>query len=515
MVSITCYGGVSEIGGNKILVNFEKGGMFLDFGQSYKAEGEYFEEYLKPRSKSAYYDLTLLDILPRINGIYRQDAFCPTGMDACIPNVQKYWGKPLKSFEEEKDTGWTPDAVWLSHAHMDHAGYIGYLGDIPIVCSEETKKLLNATSDVGNLQGYESDILEMKKRKIEKIKSGFFPGALRISTETATPRKYPEFKENDPYITSHEISITGFYVSHSVPGAMACLIESDDKQILYTGDIRFHSKENPDLSCLDNLSPDVMICEGTNIEDTEPDNEQKVQDDIQDLISKTDELVMIGFAWKDLERYETIRDAALDEGRTPVFDPRLAYTLAQFGRDIYDEGASVFVERCENMIYSEADYSKAKHKAGLMDFDLWDSKKDTRKVDTCHLDKGVYANDLHDEPNAYVLHLDYYRFKNLLDIQPAPGSKYIRAQCEPFNKRMELSNERLQRWLRHFKINQDHDFKPYQFHASGHACGPDIIEFIKRIKPKNVIPIHTEHPEAFKQLNMNVIIPEYGKEIKL
>jgi len=517
MVSITCHGGINEIGGNKILVNFKKGSVFLDFGQSFKAEAEYFEEFLQPRSKSEYYDLTILGLLPRINGIYRHDAFCPNGLEACIPQAKQFWEPPLKSYEENKEKGWTPDAVWISHAHLDHSGYIGYLGNIPIICSEETKLLTKAINDVGNMSGFQSDILEMKPRilKNRSKNRGYFPESLYIDNDDPKPRTYPDFTAVKPYTTENEITITGFPVSHSVPGAMACLVEADDKQIFYTGDIRFHGRENPDLSNLDGLAPDVMIIEGTNIEDAEPDNEQKVQENIQNLISKTDELVMVGFAWKDLERYETVRDAAIKEGRIPVFDPRLAYTLARFGRDIYDEGASVFVERCQSMIYSEDDYTRSKHKAGLMDFKLWDSKNATRRTDTCHLEKGVYAYDLHNDPNAYVLHLDFYRFKNLLDIQPAAGSKYIRAQCEPFNPRMELSNERLHRWLKHFEINPDHDHRPYQFHASGHACGPDIIEFINRIKPKNVIPVHTEHPEAFKQLDMNVIIPEYGKEIKL
>lgn len=515
MVNITCYGGVNEIGGNKILVNYAKGGLFLDFGQSFKAEAEFFEEFLQPRSKSEYHDLTTLGLLPKINGIYRQDAFNPNGIETCLPNVQQYWKKPLKSYEEEHETGWTPDAVFVSHAHLDHCGYIGYLGNIPIYCSEKTKILIKSITDVGNMQGYRSDILEIKLRIVKQRKSGYFPGSSYIDSDDPIPRDYPEFKNNTAYTTENEITITGFDVSHSVPGAMASLIEAEDTQILYTGDIRFHGRENPDLSHLDGLSPDIMICEGTNIEDTEPDNEKQVQQDIEDLISETEELVMVGFAWKDLERYETVRDAALSEGRIPVFDPRLAYTLARLGQNIYDEGASVFVERCQNMIYSEDDYTRAKHKAGLMDYDLWNSKKDTRKTDLCHLEKGVYSYDLQTDPSAYVVHLDFYRFKNLLDIQPSSGSVYVRAQCEPFNKRMRLSNERLHSWLKHFDINSDNDYRPYQYHASGHACGPDLLEFIERVNPKNVIPIHTEKPKAFKKLPMNVIIPEVGVELSL
>lgn len=515
-MEVTCYGGVSEIGGNQILLESGDGSLFLDFGQSFKAEGYFFEEFLQPRSKSAFFDLSYLGLLPEINGIYRKDVFYPEGVDTCSPISRSYWTQTLESFENAKtNDNRTPDAVFISHAHLDHCGYIGYLGNIPLYCSEETRILMKTITEIGNQKGFEKELDEFKYRTVKTRASGFFPGSPYVTTNQTVTRTYPELKNKIQTETENGISITGFNVSHSVPGAMACLIETDDTQILYSGDIRFHGRNNPDLSGLDGLSPDLMICEGTNIDDTEPDNEEKVQEEITDHISKTEELVMVGFAWKDLERYETVRDAAQSEGRIPVFDPRLAYTLARLGRDIYSEGASVFVERCESMIFSPGDYSKQKHKAGLMEYDLWDNKKATRNTDITHLEKGVFAHDLRSDPNAYVLHLDYYRFKNLLDIKPNNGSIYIRAQCEPFNKRMELSYERLENWLRFFKINPENNFKPYQCHASGHACGPDIKEFIERVHPKKVIPIHTENPKAFETLRFEVVIPQKNLPISI
>ena len=101
----------------------------------------------------------------------------------------------------------------------------------------------------------------------------------------------------------------------------------------------------------------------------------------------------------------------------------------------------------------------------------------------------------------------------MLDINPDPGSVYIRAQCEPFNKRMELSGERLENWLRFFKVNQDNENKPYQCHASGHACGPDILGFIEDVKPKKVVPIHTEKPQLFDSITAEVDIPVPGVTI--
>ncbi len=55
MVELTFYGGVNEIGGNKILAKSEKSSIFFDFGLSYKQQGTFFEEFLKPRTNSKFY----------------------------------------------------------------------------------------------------------------------------------------------------------------------------------------------------------------------------------------------------------------------------------------------------------------------------------------------------------------------------------------------------------------------------------------------------------------------------
>jgi len=88
----------------------------------------------------------------------------------------------------------------------------------------------------------------------------------------------------------------------------------------------------------------------------------------------------------------------------------------------------------------------------------------------------------------------------------------VRAQCEPFNPKMELSQERMIRWLKHFKINAKNDCKPYQIHASGHASGPEIQEMIDKIKPKVLVPVHTEHPELFRNVAGKVHRPKKGAE---
>jgi len=111
--------------------------------------------------------------------------------------------------------------------------------------------------------------------------------------------------------------------------------------------------------------------------------------------------------------------------------------------------------------------------------------------------------------------VDFFRFKNILDIEPPDGSIYVRAQCEPFNPRMELSEARMINWLKYFNINERNDHEPYQIHASGHASGREIQEMINKIKPKILVPVHTEKPKLFENPAGEVILPVKNRTIDL
>lgn len=515
MASITCYGGVGEIGGNKILLEIGESSLFLDFGFSFGAEGQFFEEYLQPRSTAKLHDLLELDLLPDLDGIYRDDALRPEGLEDLTNHPAKsLWERNIQSYQEATaQDDWTPDAVFVSHAHLDHAGYIPFLGDIPLVYSETTETLLQSIAEIGNLQGYDSELLEVEHRRIGEYSGGYFPGEYKITRDDPTPRPATTLSHSDrTTISDGEVSIQTFSVGHSIPGAMSALIESDDEQIVYTGDLRFHGRSGHDLGeTLRGLRPDVMLCEGTRIQEDEPDDEQRVEDELTEAIGDAEGLAMVGFSWKDLERYETVRQAAHREDRTPVFDPRLAYLKARLGDSIYDEGVRAFVERSGSMLYSPGDYTRAKHKAGEMPVSEWDSR--AGDTDTTHLENGITTAGINDTPEEYVLHLDYYRFQNLVDLDPPEGSVYVRAQTEPFNTEMELSEDRLTNWLQHFDINADHDHEPIQIHASGHAAGSEIQEMINKIEPRTLMPIHTEHPELFKNPSGKIIDPTEGVEI--
>jgi len=63
MTSLRFYGGVDEIGGNKILVK-DKNSLFLDFGMSFSQANKFLSAFLQPRKCNGILDFIELGLLP-------------------------------------------------------------------------------------------------------------------------------------------------------------------------------------------------------------------------------------------------------------------------------------------------------------------------------------------------------------------------------------------------------------------------------------------------------------------
>jgi len=117
------YGGVDEIGGNKIQTSFKDNSIFLDFGMSFSRANKYFAEFLQPRKANGILDFIEFGLLPDIKGIYREDYLRHSGLHST--------DKPAI------------DAVLISHAHMDHSSYVHHLReDIPLFFCNKMEILL-------------------------------------------------------------------------------------------------------------------------------------------------------------------------------------------------------------------------------------------------------------------------------------------------------------------------------------------------------------------------------------
>ena len=119
----------------------------------------------------------------------------------------------------------------------------------------------------------------------------------------------------------------------------------------------------------------------------------------------------------------------------------------------------------------------------------------------------IFAEFVEDD---YLMFCTNFDLKELINIKPVEGSVYIKSVCEPFDAEMEMDWERVMNWINHFGIAVN------STHVSGHASGPQLKEFVTTVKPKVLIPVHTENATAFASYCNNVkLLKQLGETVTL
>jgi len=108
LTSLTFYGGVNEIGGNKILLQDKDTKVFLDFGMSFGKRGKYFDEFMSPRTATGLRDFIETGLIPNLDRVYRSDLMemmgrreTDTDIDAVLLTHAKGWKDENKESKEK------------------------------------------------------------------------------------------------------------------------------------------------------------------------------------------------------------------------------------------------------------------------------------------------------------------------------------------------------------------------------------------------------------------------------
>lgn len=277
-VKISFYGGVNEVGGNKIFIEDGDTRVFFDFGASFSLRDKYYSTpFLSPKSGS---ELVRVGLLPDLRGTYYFD-------------------------ESERYI----DAVFLSHSHMDHSAHLSFLRrDIPVYCGETTALILNALNEIR-------------------------PTNIEFNLKGITFRK---FRTGDK-IRVGSIEVIPIHVDHSVPGSYGFIIHTSSGPIVYTGDFRRHG-QRPELTedfiiASAKEKPEAVICEHTNMTEVEVSSEHEVMEKLNVIVGNTPGLVLTEFAYADVDRLKSFYEIALRSNRRLVITTRQAYLLYILGAD--------------------------------------------------------------------------------------------------------------------------------------------------------------------------------------
>lgn len=470
MVSLTFYGGVNEIGGNKILLDDHGTKIFLDFGMSFSRRGRYFEEFLNPRTANGIGDFLEMGLLPDIRGIYRTDLLKHLGRKSEEPVVS---------------------GVVLSHAHADHANYISFLHkDIPVYCGQTCKRILDAVAEQSS-RDLENEVVDFRLRPLYRSNYKIPPVIRKFHTFTTGKKVKIDSLEIEP-----------IHVDHSVPGAYGFIIYTSEGPLIYTGDLRVHglhaTMTNDFVSAAIQSKPVAMITEGTRIDKKKTnESEQKIYHDSKKKIQQCKNMSFVDFNFKDVDRFTTFYRIAKDLGKTLIINFKHACFLEQYHNDtklkvpaVTDPHLAVLKPKRLTGTYVDEDYADAYIKKRLRYPNI------------------LKAADIIKNPSKYMVVLNFWYFSDLIDLKPK-NSLYIHSLSEPFNEEMEISYERMKNWLDHF------DIEFFQSHCSGHINGDDLKDLITTIQPKTLYPIHTEHPGSFNKLQTKTTRVKEGKTYKL
>ncbi|MCW3983204.1 MAG: MBL fold metallo-hydrolase [Candidatus Bathyarchaeota archaeon] len=479
MVKLTFYGGVNEIGGNKILLEDKDARVFLDFGMSFGTANRYFSEFLQPRKCNGLGDFFEFGLIPNLKGIYRQDFLKHMGIE-----------------KEELDF----DGVLVSHAHADHASYINHLReDLPIYSSPETFSILKAMNDTG--AGSFNDLTELvrcfetyinKKGELSRKTS-------QTHEDLLIERDFRTFKFGESFKIKH-LTIEPYQVDHSLPGATGYIIHTSSGTVVYTGDFRFHGRREKKtqefMDACRSAEPDVLIIEGTRIDSDSDKKEIDVEQEICSYTSKAKGLSVCNWSIRDTDRMLSFLNAAKHMGKKLAISLKQAYLLDQLSKcsdtlapKLEDENIEIYAARKSWGMIGDSSCDK---KIRNQDYDTWERP---------YLDRAICYQEVRENQDEFLMFCSNFDLKEMIDVKPCKGSVYIKSACEPFDAEMKIDWNRVKNWINHFgmKINRTH--------VSGHASGLHLKQFIDYVVPKVVIPIHTENADAFKNWSKKVIIP--------
>lgn len=504
-VRLTPLTGANRIGGGIWHVQQGRQGLLLDFGIDLSRSADYLGPRLRLRDTRGLLDPLTLGLLPRFDGLYRQDLILD-------PEI----------LEDADDLD--VRALLLTHFHADHASQV-YALDPSIAVHSTLITAAMAHADTVTKTGLASEATHLSPRVPHDREIGILRkprGVELIPREWHTvdgdvPKRMRELWRVDgtdsglqrSQMAAANIPYAAHEVDHSLFGTCAYELFTSEGSVVFLTDVRSHGRLGHKTEALvehmERDHPEVLMLEGTRIgrQDDVRTTERQAKGRIADQVRRAGRpLVVAIVSPNNLERLAAFNAAAQDVRRKLVVSPRVAVMLenVQAANPGFDFGLDDLLV---------LDLPRASRPYWHQDLrERWASRL-------------VTQGQIRLDARKYVLATTTQRRNELIELKP-DGALLIYSSSAAYSDEARGEHAALKLWASMFKMDvvgllPNGKVDPYLC-PSGHLHESDIREICERVRPRRLVPIHCNQPERFKDFVLpgtKVVLPEDGRSIRL
>jgi ribonuclease J len=372
-------------------------------------------------------------------------------------------GLPLSADSKPVDLSrLSVDALLVSHPHQDHFGLMASLPPgTPVYIGKLARSLIDAPQ--------------------------VFLGKDRYALD------FHDFRAWQPF-TIGEFTITPYLVDHSATDAYAFLIEAEGKRLFYSGDLRSHGRKGV---LFENLVKrpirdiDLLFLEGTMLHrsnDQFPD-ETAVENTIFQTIRQQKNISFLLSSSQNIDRIVSAHRACKRAGKLLVIDIYTAWVLEQLRQITQNTPAMDWPEIRVCASHSQDERLKANP----------DYFGDFRKRLYLHR---VKREELHATPESFLYFGKMSSFHLIDEFKNAAAPVNV-----IYSQWLGYLDGTHADYFGSDKISACRSDPAVSFvyaHTSGHAPLKDLQKLATALKPKMLIPIHTEDAEGFRSNFENV-----------